>query len=192
MEAIVLFKLFVLLKLFVFILGNDSVSVNIKLGQINGKKEIIDGREINTYLGIPYAEPPVKDLRFKKPLPVKQWSEPIDATHWSGPCYQEAFFPMHNKNYTEDCLHLNIWSPVSNDKNELKPVMFAIHGGAFIRGSSSQIRLNGEVLASRGDVVVVSFNYRYAIKTYVYFVCDSKLFISFRICYYCKCMDFFT
>jgi carboxylesterase type B len=117
---------------------------------------------VNVFLGIPYAEPPIGDLRFKRPLPVKQWSDPINAVNWPNSCPQiELITPfLWNKNFSEDCLYLNIWSPLISGSDELKPVMFWIHGGALLLGSSVQQHYSGEVLSTKGDVVVVSINYR--------------------------------
>jgi carboxylesterase type B len=142
--------------------NSNSISVTIKNGKINGKTENFDDKEVNVFLGIPYAEPPIGDLRFKKPLPVKEWSEPIDATKWSSPCQQtQRHKGFLNDNFSEDCLHLNIWSPlISDSSDELKPVIFYIHGGALLYGSSNQEFHNPIVLSVKGDVVVVTINYR--------------------------------
>jgi len=151
-----------LLEIIINIKANE-ISVEIKNGRINGKKETIDGKDLNIFLGIPYAEPPIGDLRFKKPLPVKQWSQPINAYNWPNPCFQRELLPQfaRNRNYSEDCLYLNIWSPLTSGSNDdLKPVMFWIHGGALLIGSSSENIYSGETLSTKGDVVVVSINYR--------------------------------
>ncbi len=142
---------------------NNAISVTIKNVKINGRKEKIDGKDVNVFLGIPYAEPPTGELRFKKPLPVKQSAQIIDATEWPNPCFQIPMLPQNfnNKNFSEDCLYLNIWSPlISDTSDELKPVMFWIHGGALLIGSSVEYYFNGEVLSTKGDVVVVTINYR--------------------------------
>ncbi|CAG2121472.1 unnamed protein product, partial [Medioppia subpectinata] len=118
---------------------------------------------VDTYLGIPYAEPPVGDLRFRRPVPAKKWSKPLDTTKWPNACYQsDVELPMmHNKNRSEDCLYLNVFSPKPNKSDtELKPVMVWIYGGAFIIGSSSDSRYNPLVLSTRGNVIFVSINYR--------------------------------
>ena len=155
--------LFFVLEIIVIISADESktISVNIKSGIINGKTETFDGKEVNQFLGIPYAEKPLEDLRFKKPLPIKQWSEPIEATNWPNPCLQNEFIHLKpNKNSSEDCLYLNIWSPdISESDSDLKAVMFWIHGGALILGSGSGL-YSGGVLSTKGDVVVVTINYR--------------------------------
>ncbi|CAG2180263.1 unnamed protein product, partial [Oppiella nova] len=98
-----------------------------------------------------------------KPVPTDSWSQPLVADKWPNPCTQLPVWApfMQNKNFSEDCLYLNIWSPAGKvSSNRLKPVMFYIHGGAFIIGSSNEYHYNGEVLASKGDVIVVTLNYR--------------------------------
>jgi carboxylesterase type B len=142
---------------------NNAISVTIKNVKINGRKEKINGKEVNVFLGIPYAEPPIGDLRFKKPLPVKQSAQNINAIDWPNPCSQIPKWPQNyrNKNFSEDCLYLNIWSPlISDTSDELKPVMFWIHGGALLYGTSVEYYYSGEVLSTKGDVVVVTINYR--------------------------------
>jgi carboxylesterase type B len=141
-----------------------SVSVSVKNGIINGKTEIIDDKHVNVFLGIPYAEPPVHDLRFKKPMPIKKWTQPIDATKWPNPCYQLPLIiiSMKNNNFSEDCLYLNIWSPISSQSDDsLKAVMFFIHSGAFLYGTSSDEHIDGLALSAMGDVVVITINYRF-------------------------------
>ncbi|CAG2178073.1 unnamed protein product, partial [Oppiella nova] len=132
-----------------------------------------DGKQVNEFLGIPYAKPPKGDLRFRKPVPTDSWSQPLVADKWPNACSQLNIYPEYyqNKNISEDCLYLNIWSPVSTVRSkvtgrktrkvsQLKPVMFYAHGGGFSVGSSSQLNYRGEVLATKGDVIVVTFNYR--------------------------------
>jgi carboxylesterase type B len=143
-----------------FIETKDEITVTIKSKQFNGLKKTIDGNEIDYFLGIPYAEPPIGKLRFKKPQPFN-YENAINATKWPNVCFQAGNIEnglYTNTNMSEDCLYLNIWSP--KIETELKPVMFWIHGGGLVFGSSSYDLYNPEILASRGDVVVVTFNYR--------------------------------
>ena len=154
--------------------GDDSVSVRLSGGQVLGRRETVDDKALNVFLGIPYAQPPVDRLRFQKPLPVESWSEPVKALNWPRPCYQAHPFPQYfrNQEFSEDCLYLNIWSPT--DKNETadcecRAVMVWIHGGALIFGSSVEEYFSGHVLAAKGDVVVVTINYRFVVKTFNYY-----------------------
>lgn len=163
-----------------------------KDGIVYGTEKSILGKTINVFLGIPYAVPPVGNLRFRKPVKIPSWgSQGIDAKKYSSPCIQ--FVPKHVE-YTpwisprpgsEDCLYLNIWSPVSDsstkevnktsgdDDSDGKTVMVWFHGGAFFSGSADLDLYNGEVLASIGDVVVVSVNYRLGALGFLTTVHDS-------------------
>ncbi|NVM45985.1 MAG: carboxylesterase family protein [Candidatus Lokiarchaeota archaeon] len=125
-----------------------------KSGKIQGYVE--EGVEI--YKGIPYAESPIGDLRFREPLPKKKWDEIRNCTQF-GPIAPQGYHddPKIELPEDEDCLYLNIWTPCSDDKK--RPVMVWIHGGGFIIGGGRP-RSDGAKLASYGDVVVVSFNYR--------------------------------
>jgi len=106
------------------------------------------------YRGIPYAAPPVKDLRWRPPQPVTPWTRPRPCQKFGPVCpqlnYQGA---VH-----EDCLFLNIWTP-NKGRGPKLPVMVWIHGGAFVSGSGSDELYDGAALARQG-VVVVTFNYR--------------------------------
>jgi para-nitrobenzyl esterase len=110
-----------------------------------------DGDE---FLGIPYAAPPVGDLRWRAPQSADRWHSPRDASHFASHCPQVAS-PFGVASTTEDCLYLNVYTP--RDGAFLKPVMVYIHGGAFLTGESDDYgprRLLGR------DVVVVTINYR--------------------------------
>ena len=140
----------------------NTVRVGIKSGLIDGKREVFDDRDLDVFLGIPYAQPPVGELRFKKPLPLEKWSGTLDATQWPNSCLQNKMQnEFFNQNMSEDCLYLNIWSPKDkNSDQSLKPVLFWIHGGGLTAGSSVEKFYSGHVLAAKGDIVVVTINYR--------------------------------
>lgn len=109
-----------------------------------------------TFLGIPYAAPPIGALRFAAPIEHEAWSAPRDATKLGAPCIQpdsEARGPS-----SEDCLTLNIWTP--NTAETARPVMVWIHGGAFFQGSGGDAIYDGSKLAVRTGAVVVTLNYR--------------------------------
>ncbi len=129
--------------------------INTKSGKIRG---YIDNG-IENYKGIPYAEAPVGDLRFREPHPKKPWDDVKDSIKFGpiAPQHQQDD-PKINLDENEDCLYLNIWTPKS-DKVK-RPVLFWIHGGAFLIGAGSRPRSDGSKLAVYGDVVIVSFNYR--------------------------------
>lgn len=116
------------------------------------------------YKGIPYAAPPVGELRWREPHPVTPWKELRPCTEYGPACVQPEWpYPVGREFFnvreqSEDCLYLNVWSP-AGDPNERLPVMVWIHGGGFTVGSGSQILYEGKHLAKKG-VVVVTINYR--------------------------------
>ena len=129
--------------------------IETKSGKIRGY--IDDGLEI--YKGIPYAEAPIGDLRFREPHPKKNWDGVKDCIKFGSiaPQHQQDD-PKLNLEENEDCLYLNVWTPGSD--NYKRPVMVWIHGGGFFIGTGSRPRSDGTRLAAYGDIVVVSFNYR--------------------------------
>ncbi len=124
----------------------------------------IRGRErggVEQYLGIRFAQPPVGDLRFRAPQPVEPWDGVYDATRL-GPCAPQTErapggpLPERTVVWDEDCLFLNVYTPAADDRR--RPVLFWIHGGAFVRGAGANT--DGTSFAMRGDLVVVTVNYR--------------------------------
>ena len=140
-------------------LNSFEVKTEIKNGTIAG---LYDTKtNIKKYLGIPFAKPPVNDLRWKAPQPLNDW-EGIKETKKFGPRAMQApiFGDMDFKSdgMSEDCLYLNVWTPASrNDKN--LPVLVYFYGGGFAAGDGSEPRYNGEAMAQEG-IVVVTVNYR--------------------------------
>ncbi|MXX73941.1 MAG: carboxylesterase family protein [Holophagales bacterium] len=118
--------------------------------------------DLHTYLGIPYAAPPLGDLRFRPPRPVTPGRTPIDAIVEPPSCMQApypegGFYAQPLVEVSEDCLYLNLWT--AGDEGDRLPVMVWIHGGALTRGSGSLPLYDGTALARKG-VVVVTVNYR--------------------------------
>ncbi|MEO8724562.1 MAG: carboxylesterase family protein [Acidobacteriaceae bacterium] len=112
------------------------------------------------FQGIPYARPPVGDLRWRGPAPVEPWTTVRDAATAGPPCAQNPYFvPDAKETSREDCLYLNVWTPAWPAKSIHKPVMVWIPGGGNFAGSASSTARSGEKL-SRHGVVVVSLNYR--------------------------------
>lgn len=151
------------------VLESDPPKVVTKLGSVVGEAIQVGDTMINRYRGIPYAEAPIEDLRFARPLPAEPWSGDLIAASWPEPCVQ--FIPQgtitpwisNRSNGSEDCLYLNIWTPAKQKgdlESSLKTVMVWFHGGAFFSGSSDVDIYSGEYLSAIGDVVVVSLNYR--------------------------------
>ncbi len=123
---------------------------------------IDDGRAVS-WKGVRYAAPPVGGLRFRAPQPPERWTEVADAGRYGFVCPQPPVpnFPLElGAPENEDCLFLNIWAPAGTEPGDDKPVMVWVHGGAYVLGSSSQPLYDGRRLATGGDVVVVSLNYR--------------------------------
>ncbi|KAL0481315.1 carboxylesterase 2 [Acrasis kona] len=131
-----------------------------RLGKING---LYGKPGIYKWKGIRYAKPPVGDLRFRAPVPVEPWEGIINAFKY-GSQSPQAIGPILHTN--EDCLFLNIWSKSIDGK---RPVMFFIHGGAYIAGSGSQNFYDGSGMAYKQDVVVVTINYRLGALGYLHF-----------------------
>lgn len=123
---------------------------------------VVDGQGM-VFRGIPYAVPPVGDLRWRAPQPVSSWRTVLDADRFGPDCMQIPFkgdaAPLAGK-LSEDCLYLNVWTPVADHGFPGKrPVMVWIHGGGFVNGGSSAPVFSGQAFAESG-VVFVSFNYR--------------------------------
>ena len=109
---------------------------------------------VKRFFGVPYAAPPVGELRWRAPQPVKAWTGTRAARAFSPVCRQTA--PWMSEPQSEDCLYLNIWAPARAHK---LPVMVWIHGGGFFGGSGSQAGYDGTRLTRQG-VIVVTLNYR--------------------------------
>jgi para-nitrobenzyl esterase len=127
--------------------------VKIDTGRVSGALTGPDNT-ISVYKGIPYAAPPVGDLRWRPPQPAKDWGGVRESVKFSAiPPQRESADPQ-----SEDCLYLNVWTPAKSAGDGL-PVMLWIYGGGFTYGSASTRIYDGTQLAEHG-VVVVSFNYR--------------------------------
>jgi len=141
----------------------SQMPVRITSGLISGTT---DKNEVTAYLGIPFAAPPVGDLRWRPPQPAAHWEGVRKAEHFGASCMQsepgsrlpwtEEF--MTQGAVSEDCLFVNVWTPAKS-ANEKRAVMIYFYGGGFNEGSSSVAVYNGAELARQG-VVVVTSNYR--------------------------------
>jgi para-nitrobenzyl esterase len=116
------------------------------------------GGTIRSFKGIPYGEPPVGDLRWRPPRPIKPWSGVRAATAFGADPPQAATARTRASGMSEDCLTLNIWAPAETP-GELRPVMVWLYGGSYVSGSASDPRTDGESFARKG-VVLVTINYR--------------------------------
>jgi len=117
---------------------------------------------VRNFKGIPFAQPPVGDLRWREPQPVKNWSGARNADQFGPRCMQRtspgADYWFRSNGMSEDCLYLNVWTPAKSSDERL-PVLVYIFGGGFQNGDGSEPRYDGESMARRG-MVAVSVNYR--------------------------------
>ena len=137
--------------------------VEVSSGRLTGASE----GTLSVFRGIPYARPPVGSLRFGAPQPPEPWTGVREATAFGPAAAQSAIDVTYVPGFSlwegigatsEDCLTLNVWTPGPGEGR--RPVLVWFHGGAFLKGAGSQALYDGETLARRGDVVVVTANYR--------------------------------
>ena len=135
-------------------LQQPSKSVKVDGGLLQGTVE----DALTIYRGIPYAAPPVGDLRWRAPQPAAKWQGVRPASEFGRACMQSNAAVSNLPAPSEDCLFLNVWTPAKSPSERL-PVMVWIHGGGFTAGTPAEKLYHGEWLASKG-VVVVSVGYR--------------------------------
>jgi para-nitrobenzyl esterase len=139
----------------------DSLTVKTEQGKVQGKT--INGGKVKAFLGLPYAAPPVGDLRWKAPQAPAKWKGERDGTTFGPHCAQNHVFDdmvfQDAAGAKEDCLFLNVYAPADATGKSKLPVMFWIHGGGYSGGSSDEPRHNGDFLPLKG-VVLVTINYR--------------------------------
>jgi para-nitrobenzyl esterase len=146
----------------------ERVVVSTTYGPIAGYAD----NGISMFLGIPYARPPVGDLRFAPPKEPERWTNIFPAVSYGpvAPQHLDETEPASSFWQSEDCLSLNVWTPAADSKR--RPVIFYIHGGGFLLGGTADPSYNGEEFARRGDVVFVSANYRLGVFGFLYL--DNK------------------
>ncbi|MDX2524704.1 carboxylesterase/lipase family protein [Streptomyces europaeiscabiei] len=148
--------------------AGSTVVAATRYGKVRGKRE--DG--IAKFLGVPYATPPLGELRFKAPKPPTRWSGVRDTVSFPNPAFQvpgNEMGPGGNGRMpapSEDCLYLNIWTPAADCRR--RPVMFYNHGGGYMIGSGSGTGQDGSRLARLYDVVVVESNHRLGLLGYLF------------------------
>lgn len=146
------------------LVGGISQPVRIEGGAVTGAPG--RDRSITVFKGIPFAAPPVGDLRWREPQPVIAWKGVRRSRDFGASCIQtlhDEFKPwtyefMTHNQISEDCLYLNVWTPAKSGAEKL-PVYVYVYGGAFNSGSAAVPVYDGEGVASKG-IVVVTFNYR--------------------------------
>ncbi|MEP6747492.1 MAG: carboxylesterase family protein [Bacteroidota bacterium] len=127
----------------------------------NGMLEGVNESGLRIFKGIPFAQPPVGDLRWKEPQPLLNWRGIRKADKFGPRAMQLPLFGDMNfrsNGVSEDCLYLNVWTPAVSDKERL-PVLVYFYGGGFVAGDGSEPRYEGPSLARRG-IVTITVNYR--------------------------------
>ncbi len=141
----------------------QAVRTQVAEGELTGKTQ----GNAAAFLGVPYAAPPVGELRWKPPQPRESWKGTRPADHFAASCQQaiepNGFGPwtaeyVVSGDVSEDCLYLNVWTPAHTKQDRL-PVLFWIYGGGFMQGSASVPIYDGAALAAQG-IIVVTINYR--------------------------------
>jgi len=125
---------------------------------------VIQGKwanQVQQFLGVPFAAPPVGDLRFKPPVRPSAWDGVRVATSFGPNCPQNGLAGVQPlPNQSEDCLYLNIWAPLLANAGSNLPVMVFLHGGGYQTGSGAQPVTDGSVLAATTNSIIVTVNYR--------------------------------
>lgn len=135
-----------------------AAAVKVEQGLVEGVSD--DG--LTVYRGIPFAAPPVGDLRWRAPRPPAKWSGVRQADKYAPYCMQANVGPTYSRSTaSEDCLYLNIWTPAKSANDKI-PVLVWIHGGGFSAGANMEPLFDGDVLAKKG-VVLVNITYRLGI-----------------------------
>lgn len=140
----------------------SQLIVSLPNGQIRGHElKTFTNKTYNAYQSIPFASPPVGELRFQPPEPAKNWSDILDATQESNICFQ---LTTNSDDESEDCLYLNVFTPVLNaEKNNTKlPVVFWIFSGG-LRDGAARFRYTSPEYWMDEEVILVTFNYRVGI-----------------------------
>ena len=144
----------------------DTINGKVKGECYNVPVSYSNGSTMNygvfSWLSIPYAEPPINQNRFMKPLPVQSWNNTRDALVWPKLCIQSGYSNAPNL-FSEDCLYLNIFvrsDAYLNKATSKQPILIYIHGGAFVSGTSSSDMIEPSTLVAMSNVIVVTINYR--------------------------------
>jgi para-nitrobenzyl esterase len=154
-----LFTPAILLALTLTVVALAQDRVKIANGTLEGVSDKSSG--VRNFKGIPFAAPPVGDLRWKPPQPVKNWEGARNADKFGPRCMQLPIYGDMNfrsNGMSEDCLYLNVWTPARSDKEKL-PVLVYFFGGGFMAGDGSEGRYDGESMAKKG-MVAITVNYR--------------------------------
>lgn len=155
---------------YVIQVSGDGPIIDTDKGKVRGFTETINGKKVDIFYGIPFAAPPLGELRFRPPVQNEPWNGILDATQQPNSCFQGV--DEHFGNFTgsnmwnpntpvsEDCLYLNVWVPRTNPPYKDKAVMVWIYGGGFYSGSNTLDIYQASYLAVENDIIVVSMQYR--------------------------------
>jgi para-nitrobenzyl esterase len=140
--------------------ANGSDVLRVDTGLIRGAR----AGSTMSFKGIPYAAAPAGARRWQAPSPATPWSDVRDATHFGDGCVEIELPSGKVKQGSEDCLSLNVWTPIDRGEKKL-PVLVYLHGGFNVYGSSRKtvedhLLYDGESIAARGPAIVVTLNYR--------------------------------
>ncbi|KAJ8682870.1 hypothetical protein QAD02_018662 [Eretmocerus hayati] len=137
----------------------SELTVETCSGKVRGcVEQSILGEDYHAFKGIPYAKPPVGELRFQDPVPVSPWNDVRNCTNFGPVCQQSDWFTKEISG-SDDCLYLNVYYALKSKDKLLKPVMVWIHGGAFACGSGNDDFYGPDYLIHK-DIVLVTINYR--------------------------------
>ncbi|WP_375419729.1 carboxylesterase/lipase family protein [uncultured Sphingomonas sp.] len=141
--------------------GDPTVAV--EGGKLAGTVDERDA-SVRSFRGIPFAAPPVGDLRWREPQPITPWSGDRPAKSFAARCMQLPLYSdmmFRSPGVSENCLYLNVWTPAALDRpaRTKLPVLVYVYGGGFQAGDGSEKRYDGAAMAKRG-IVVVTMNYR--------------------------------
>src|ERR1044071_7604881 len=137
--------------------------------QVRTATGVVEGRGmqpsgVRIFRGIPFAQPPIGDLRWREAQPLQSWKGIRQAVDFGPRCMQAPIFNdmrFRSNGMSEDCLYLNVWTPAKSNRQRL-PVLVYFYGGGFVSGDRSEPCYDGESMAAKG-IVVVTVNYRLGI-----------------------------
>ncbi|KAI2474087.1 esterase B1-like [Diabrotica virgifera virgifera] len=142
---------------------SEELVVTTEIGKLRGKaQKDYHGDKFYSFSGVPYAKPPIGELRFKAPEPIESWEGVKDCTKEGWECPSLDIYFKHHIGNEDNCLNMNIYTkelPSHNPNMKKRPVMVFIHGGGFIYGSNKSMHVGPNYLMT-GDIVLVCINYR--------------------------------
>jgi para-nitrobenzyl esterase len=153
---------FLLVMLLTVLCGNCFAQDTVKT--VNGVVEGTVDNGVRTFKGVPFAAPPVGQLRWQPPQPVTNWTGTRKADQFGPRCMQRPIFSdmvFRSNGVGEDCLYLNVWTTAKSSKDKL-PVLVYFYGGGFAAGDGSEPRYQGANMARKG-IVAVTVNYRLSV-----------------------------